>query len=146
MNTVLIVRTDGGARGNPGPAAIGVVLEDEHGQVVREFGRYLGETTNNQAEYQALLAGLEEAKKLKAKEVRCFLDSELVVKQLNREYKVKDKALAPWFVKVWNASQNFTKATFSHVTRDQNRRADALVNQALDEQGVPRSTFSNSRE
>ncbi len=128
----MILRTDGGARGNPGPAAIGVVIADEQGGMVREFGRYIGETTNNQAEYQALLAGLEEAKKLGATEVHCYLDSELVVKQLRQEYKVKDKGLAPLFVKVWNLSQSFTKVTYTSVPREQNKRADMLVNQTLD--------------
>jgi len=136
MAKVIIVRTDGGARGNPGPAAIGVVLEDEHGKVLKEFGRYLGETTNNQAEYQALLAGLEVAQELGASEVRCYLDSELVVKQLQQEYKVKDKGLAPLFVKAWNLSQLFSKISYHHVPREQNQRADALVNQTLDSQGV----------
>lgn len=146
MGKILILRTDGGARGNPGPAAIGVVLENEQGKVVREFGCYLGEATNNQAEYQALLAGLGEAKKLGATEVRCYLDSELVVKQLKQEYKVKDKELAPLFVRVWNLAQHFKNVSYRHVPREQNRRADALVNSALDEHGVPRSIFSNSRE
>jgi len=134
MPKVIIVRTDGGARGNPGPAAIGVVLEDEHGKVVKEFGRYIGETTNNQAEYQALLAALEAAQELGASEVRCYLDSLLVVKQLQQEYKVKDKGLAPLFIKAWNVSQSFSKISYHHVPREQNERADALVNQALDAQ------------
>lgn len=133
MPKVIILRTDGGARGNPGPAAIGVVLQDEQGKVVKEFGRYIGETTNNQAEYQALLAGLEETKVHGAVEVHCYLDSELVVKQLKREYRVKDKDLAPLFVKVWNIAQSFVQVSFSHVPREQNKHADALVNQALDE-------------
>lgn len=133
MKTI-VLRTDGGARGNPGPAAIGVVLEGEKGKVLKEFGRYLGEATNNQAEYRALLAGLEEAKKLKAEEVCCYLDSELVVKQLKQEYRVKDKELAPLFVKVWNISQSFKRVTYHHVPREQNRRADALVNHTLDRQ------------
>lgn len=132
MSGVIITHTDGGARGNPGPAAIGVVLENESGEVVREFGRYIGETTNNQAEYQALLAALEEAHKRKAEEVRCLLDSELVVKQLNREYKVKDKELAPLFIKIWNISQSFKKISFTHIPRERNKRADALVNLELD--------------
>lgn len=132
MSKLLILKTDGGARGNPGPAAIGVVLEDAQGKEVKAFGRYIGETTNNQAEYRALQAGLEEAARLSATEVRCYLDSELVVKQLKLEYKVKDKELAPVFMKVWNLVQQFTKVTFTHVPREKNHRADALVNQALD--------------
>lgn len=129
---VLILRTDGGARGNPGPAAIGVVLEDEQGKELKAFGRYIGETTNNQAEYQALLAGLEEAKRLGVQGLACFLDSELVVRQMNQEYKVKDRELASLFVKVWNISQSFKAISFTHVAREQNKRADQLVNEALD--------------
>ncbi len=128
----LITRTDGGARGNPGPAAMGVVIEDLDGRVVKKFGRYIGETTNNQAEYQALLAALEEAKKMGATTVTCYLDSELVVKQLNRQYRVKDQGLAVWFVKIWNLSQEFKKISFHHVLREKNKAADALVNEVLD--------------
>ncbi len=134
MTKKIILRVDGGARGNPGPAAIGVVLEDETGKVIREFGKYIGETTNNQAEYQALFFGLEEAKKLGATEIKCFLDSELVVKQLNREYKIKDADLGKWFIKIWNISQKFTNVTYAHILRGQNKRADWLLNQALDQQ------------
>ncbi len=132
MTKKIILRADGGARGNPGPAAIGVVLEDETGKIIREFGKYIGETTNNQAEYQALFFGLEEAKKLGADEVKCYLDSELVVKQLNREYKIKDADLGKWFIKIWNISQKFSKVIYIHVLRGQNKRADWLLNQALD--------------
>jgi ribonuclease HI len=133
MDKVFTIRTDGGARGNPGPAAIGVVIEDSKGAVVKSFGRYIGETTNNQAEYQALVAALEEVKTLGAKEVHCYLDSELVVKQLRQEYKVKDKGLASLFVKAWNLSQSFNKVTYTSVPRERNSAADSLVNQALDE-------------
>lgn len=132
MSKIIILKTDGGARGNPGPAAIGVVLENDKGKVLKEFGRYIGETTNNQAEYQALLAGLIEAHKFGAEEVSCYLDSELVVKQLKREYKVKDKELASLFVKIWNLSQNFKKISYHHIPREQNMHADMLVNKALD--------------
>lgn len=135
MSKKIILRTDGGARGNPGPAAIGVVLEDGKGNVLKEFGKYLGETTNNQAEYQALAAGLQEALSMNAEQVHCYLDSELVVKQLKREYRVKDENLATWFVKIWNLSQKFQSITFNHVPRAKNKRADALVNEALDQYG-----------
>ncbi len=131
MNNV-IIHSDGGARGNPGPAAIGAVIADENGAVLATVSRYIGETTNNQAEYQAVIAGLEEALKLGAEQASCILDSELVVKQLNREYKVKNKELAPQFVKVHNLTLQFKKVTFSHVRREQNKEADRLVNEALD--------------
>ncbi len=126
-----VLHTDGGARGNPGPAGIGAVLNIQ-GQK-KMFKQYIGETTNNQAEYQALLLGLQEALKAQVEEIDCYLDSELVVKQLNREYKVKNPDLAPWFVKIFNLSQQFKKITFQHVYRSENKEADSLVNQAIDE-------------
>ena len=124
------LHTDGGARGNPGPAGIGAVLQI--GEEIYEFKKYIGETTNNQAEYQALVLGLEKAKEHSVTEVECLLDSELVVKQLNREYKVKDKDLGVQFVKVWNLMQGFKKVTFKHIFREQNKEADRLVNEAID--------------
>jgi ribonuclease HI len=127
----LQIYTDGGARGNPGPAGIGVVIWNGN-ELVGRHKKYIGEATNNQAEYQAIILGLEQAKKLGAEELECFLDSELVVKQLNREYKVKDKDLAPLFVRVWNLSLGFKKIIFRHVPREENREADKLVNEAID--------------
>ena len=131
MNKI-IIHSDGGARGNPGPSGIGVVLNDESGAVVAEISRYLGETTNNQAEYKALIAGLEKAKDLEVEEVACYLDSELVVKQLNHEYKVKSADLAPLFLKVHNLSLSFKKISYTHVRREQNKIADRLANEAMD--------------
>lgn len=126
------IYSDGGARGNPGPAAIGVYIEDETGKKIKSISRYIGETTNNQAEYQAVLAGLIYIKDLKPKEVSCFLDSELVVKQLKGEYKVKDPALAEQFIKIWNLQHEFEKISFTHIRREKNKLADSLVNLALD--------------
>ncbi len=131
MNKI-IIHSDGGARGNPGPAGIGAILNAEDGIVLAEISQYLGETTNNQAEYKALIAGLEKAVELKAEEVVCYLDSELVVKQLNREYKVKNAELAPLFLKVHNLSLSFKKITFTHVRREHNKEADRLANLAMD--------------
>lgn len=128
----IIIHSDGGARGNPGPAGIGAILHGADAKVVAEISKYIGETTNNQAEYQALIAALEKAKELKAEEVDCFLDSELVVKQLNREYKVKNAELAPLFLKVYNLSLSFKKIRFSHIRREFNKEADCLANQAMD--------------
>lgn len=127
----LTLYSDGGARGNPGPAAIGYVLTN-CGNVVAEHGEVIGETTNNVAEYTAVLQGLTRAHELGATHVSCKLDSLLVVEQLNRNYKVKDANLAQLFTKVWNLSQRFQRVTFQHVRREQNHHADALVNQALD--------------
>lgn len=129
---MLHIYTDGGARGNPGPAAAGIVLKDEKNKNIAAFGRCLGETTNNQAEYQALILGLERAKELGASEVKCFADSELMIKQLNHQYKVRDKDLAPLFLKIWNLSTRFKKISYHHIPRERNKEADRLVNEALD--------------
>lgn len=131
MNKIIIF-SDGGARGNPGPAGIGAVLYDENKKIVAEISQYLGETTNNQAEYKALIAALKEAKRLKAEELTCYLDSELVVKQLNREYKIKNKDLAPLFLEVYNLSLSFKKISFIHIPREKNTVADSLANKAMD--------------
>lgn len=128
----LIIHSDGGARGNPGPAGIGALLTDENGLVISEVSEFIGNTTNNQAEYRALLAGLEKAKSLGADEVACFLDSELVVKQVNHEYKVKNKELAPLFLKVHNLVTSFKKTSFRHIPRELNKEADRLANEAMD--------------
>ncbi len=128
----LIIHSDGGARGNPGPAGIGAIINREDGQVVAEISQFLGHATNNQAEYQALLAGLEKAVILGADTLDCFLDSELVVKQINREYKVKNKELAPLFLKVYNLTTKFKNIRFIHIPREQNKEADRLANEAMD--------------
>ncbi|WKZ24930.1 MAG: ribonuclease HI family protein [Patescibacteria group bacterium] len=128
----LIIHSDGGSRNNPGQAAIGVVVANEQGEVITTISRSLGIATNNQAEYAAVIAGLEKAKELKAQEVECFLDSELVVKQLKGEYKVKNKDLAPFFLKAYNLSVKLKKVTFRHIRREENQEADRLVNEALD--------------
>ena len=123
--------SDGGARGNPGPAAIGAVLMSDN-KILGEVSKYIGETTNNQAEYQALLAGLSLALEHGIDHLNCYLDSELVVKQMRQEYKVKDKELQKIFVKVWNESLKFKQITYQHIPREQNKEADRLVNLALD--------------
>jgi len=128
----LIIYSDGGARGNPGPAGIGAVIYDEEKNIVHEISEYLGETTNNQAEYRAVIAAIEKLKEFEVEELNFFLDSELVVKQLNGQYKVKNAGLAPLFVKIHNARQSFKKVTFSHVRREYNKEADALANKAMD--------------
>lgn len=128
----LIIHSDGGARGNPGPAGIGVVIHNEKEKLVAEISRFLGVSTNNQAEYRALIAGLEKAVELGAESVDCYLDSELVVKQINHEYKVKNKELAPLFLKVYNLLTKFKSYNFRHVPREQNKEADCLANEAMD--------------
>ena len=128
----LIIYTDGGARGNPGPAGAGAVVYDEKKNKAAEVKKYLGERTNNQAEYEGAILGMQKAKELKATEVDMYLDSELVAKQLDRKYKIKDKDLGPLFVKVWNLSLSFKKVNYFHVTRERNKAADKLVNEAID--------------
>lgn len=124
--------SDGGARGNPGPAGIGVVIKDINGAIIEEHGEYIGETTNNQAEYKALIKALELGLELGASEAQCFLDSELVVRQLKQEYKVKEPGLQKLFIVAWNLSQKYKKISFTHVRREFNTEADRLVNNALD--------------
>ncbi|MFH2063464.1 MAG: ribonuclease HI family protein [bacterium] len=127
-----IIHTDGGARGNPGPSGIGVLIEDQDGNTVLEHSRYLGEVTNNQAEYTAVIDALEHSKERGAEELEFYLDSELVVRQLNGDYRVKDRDLAKLFLKVWNLKSSFRKVTFTHIRREQNKRADRLANEAMD--------------
>lgn len=128
----LIIFTDGGARGNPGPAGIGAVLYDENKVLVAEVSEYLGVATNNQAEYKALIAALKKAQELGASELDCYLDSELVVKQLKREYKVKNADLAPLFLIIHNLSLSFKKISYTHIPREKNKEADRLANEAMD--------------
>jgi len=123
--------TDGGARGNPGPGAIGVVLK-KGAEIIFAQGRCMGEITNNQGEYSAIIGGLEVAKKMKISNLECFLDSELVVKQLNGEYKVKDEKLKILFQRVKKLEEDFDSISFNHVPREKNKLADKLVNEALD--------------
>ncbi|MDO8513165.1 MAG: ribonuclease HI family protein [bacterium] len=130
----LIVNTDGGARGNPGPAGIGVVVE-RCGNIVYEASKYIGETTNNQAEYRALIEALEwvSENRENEEEVECRLDSELVVKQLNGEYRLKNEGLRPLYQRVVDLRQKIGgRMMFCHVGRGENKRADRLVNKAID--------------
>jgi len=132
MIMVLKIFTDGGARGNPGPAGIGAVAYDESGKAVFTVSEYIGEATNNQAEYKAVIAALEKAKECNAQELDFYLDSELIVKQIKREYKVKNVDLSPLFLKVYNLTLGFKKVKFTHVPREKNKEADRLVNEAID--------------
>lgn len=124
---------DGGSRGNPGPSACGYVLLDENGQVLVDEGVYLGITTNNQAEYQGLKSGLEEARRMGAKEVDVRLDSLLVINQMKGVFKVKNRDLWPIHQSIKELAASFRKVTFTHVPRELNKMADAAVNRALDE-------------
>jgi ribonuclease HI len=124
--------SDGGARGNPGPAGIGAVIYNEDNKILAQISEYLGVTTNNQAEYRALIAALKKAKELGVEKVECYLDSELVVKQLNHEYKVKNKDLAPLFLEIHNLVVSFKSINFFHIRREYNKEADRLANEAMD--------------
>ena len=126
---------DGGARGTPGPAAIGVVIRSGS-EVVGEVSERIGEATNNVAEYRALLAGIEKASELGATELELVGDSELVVRQVRGEYKVKNAGIKPLHAEVLMALDGFDSWTIEHVRREENAEADALVNQALDAGGT----------
>ena len=128
----LVVHVDGGARGNPGPAAVGVVIATPDGEVVHAVGETIGEATNNVAEYRALLRGIELARERGASELEIYGDSELVVKQVRGEYRVKDAGLKPLHAEARAALAEVGSWTFDHVRRDDNAHADDLVNQALD--------------
>lgn len=124
--------TDGGSRGNPGPSASGYVLMDKDDNVIKKSGIYLGITTNNQAEYQALKLGLEEAQKLGARDVDVYLDSLLVVNQMKGIFKVKNRDLWPIHEAIKEQVKQFKKVSFTHVPRLMNKLADAEVNETLD--------------
>ena len=129
----LVVNVDGGARGNPGPAAIAAVVKDGDGTLLEERGERIGEATNNVAEYRALLLGIERAAALGAREIELIGDSELIVRQVNGEYKVKDATLRDLNAEVRAALEGFEDWSIRHVRRDDNAEADRLVNATLDE-------------
>jgi ribonuclease HI len=131
----VVVHVDGGARGNPGPAAAGAVISTPDGEVVDEASETIGVATNNVAEYRGLLLGLDRARELGASEVEVVNDSELVAKQVNGLYKVKHRDMKPLHAAAMQALQGFERWTMRSVPRAQNAGADALVNQALDAQG-----------
>jgi ribonuclease HI len=137
----IIIYTDGGSRGNPGPAAIGVIFTDEKGKVIKEYGQKIGRATNNEAEYEAVIFALQKAKALfgkqKAKntEIEIRTDSEFLSKQLNGEYKILDRKIEALFLQTWNLKIDFGKVIFKYIPRVENREADKLVNRALDYKG-----------
>ena len=131
----LVVHVDGGARGNPGPAAIGVVISKPDGELVDELGEPIGAASNNVAEYRARLRGVEQAAALGAREVELVNDSELIARQLTGAYKVKHPAMKPLFEEAVAALRAFDSWTITTVPRAENARADELVNQALDAAG-----------
>ena len=137
----IIVYTDGGSRGNPGKAAIGVVFCNEKEQIIKKYGEYLGDSlTNNDAEYQAIIFALKKFKTVFGKaiaensDVLVRADSELVVKQLNGEYRLQDPKIQQFFIEIWNLKFDFKSVKFKHIPREKNKEADRLVNEALDAQ------------
>jgi len=123
---------DGASRSNPGPAAVGIYIENEKGEAVDEYCEYIGETTNNIAEYTALIRGLERAQKVGATEVLVYSDSQLVVRQLSGEYRVKSPHLKGLHIAALSLLNAFDNVAIEHVSRDRTTRADALANEALD--------------
>ena len=129
----LTIYSDGGARGNPGPAGFGVVIDDEQGKKIDEHAEYIGETTNNQAEYRGAIWGLKRAAELGATAVELKADSLLLVKQANGEYKVKHPEIAQRFLQLKNAEASINgRVKYTHIPREKNKRADALANAAMD--------------
>lgn len=139
----IIMYSDGGSRGNPGPAALGVHIET----LDKKYGEFLGMKTNNEAEYAAIVSGLKKIKSLIGKEkakktaVECRMDSELACKQLNHEYKIENEKLQPLFLEVWNLMLDFSEVKFVHVRREYNTVADACANQAMDEVAKQKNLF-----
>ena len=134
----IFVYTDGGARGNPGPAAVGMVIKKKEGAVIKSYQEVIGERTNNEAEYEAVILALRKLKfllgreRVKKIEITVYLDSLLVVSQLQGEYKIEEERLFPLFIKIWNLRMAFGKIIFQHIPREKNKEADRLVNDALD--------------
>ncbi|HUU08837.1 MAG TPA: ribonuclease HI family protein [Dehalococcoidales bacterium] len=127
----VIIFTDGASRGNPGPAAIGAVIQDEAGKPIASLSQRIGTTTNNEAEYRAIIAGLQKAVSLGAREVELKSDSELVVRQINGSYRVKAPALKPLYQQVKKLQGFVERLTITHISRRQNTKADRLANKAL---------------
>lgn len=133
----IVIYTDGGSRGNPGPAAIGVILTNERGKMIKEYAEKIGRATNNEAEYEAVIFALQKAKllfgkrKIKTMNIEVKTDSEFVTKQLNGQYKILDRKIEQLFLKTWNLRVGLGKVKFTHIPRNKNLEADRLVNQAL---------------
>lgn len=135
-----IIHCDGGSRGNPGDAAIGVFIEESGGTLKKEYGEYIGRETNNVAEYKAVIFGLKKIKQLVGKEVafgskvEVWVDSELLERQVNGHYKIMDANIQPLFLELWNLKIDFNDIKFKHVPREKNKEADRMVNAALDKE------------
>lgn len=134
----IVIYTDGGSRGNPGPAGAGVVVTDGKGNIIKKYSNFLGVKTNNEAEYEAVIFGLQKIKallgkeKIKNMEVEFRLDSQLIARQLNGKYKIEEERLFPLFIKIWNLKMDFGSIKFSEIPREKNKEADRLANEAMD--------------
>ena len=142
----IVVYTDGGSRGNPGPSGVGVVISDNRNRIIKEYSQAVGTKTNNEAEYEAVIFALQKVKHLFGKHktrdlnIEIKMDSELVCRQLSGKYKIVEEKLFPLFIKVWNLRLDFGKISFSEIPRERNQRADRLANQAMDRR-VTKSMF-----
>ena len=136
----VIVYTDGGSRGNPGPAGIGVVVANEKGEFIKKYSKEIGIRTNNEAEYEAVIFALQKLKQLFGKnktkdlDVEFKMDSQLVARQLGGKYKIEEEKLFPLFIKIWNLKMNFGSISFIEIPRKKNKEADKLANEAMDAQ------------
>lgn len=134
----IIIYTDGGSRGNPGPAAVGIVICDGKGGAIKKYSKDIGVRTNNEAEYEAVIFALRKMKQLFGKEkvhdidIEFRMDSELVARQLRGEYKIEEEKLFPLFIKVWNIKMDFGNIFFTEIPREKNKEADKLLNEELD--------------
>ncbi len=144
----IVIYTDGGSRGNPGNAAIGVVFCNEKEEIIKKFGEYLGDNlTNNDAEYQAVIFALKKFKSVFGKsvaevsEVEVRSDSELLVNQMNGKYKIENEKIQKFFIEIWNLKIDFQNVKFKAIPREKNKEADKLVNEALDAQGSSQKLF-----
>ena len=144
----IVIYTDGGSRGNPGKAAIGVVFCNEKGDVIKKFGEYLGDNlTNNEAEYQAVIFALKKFKSVfgksiaKVSEVEVRSDSELLVNQMSGKYKIENENIQKFFIEIWNLMIDFQGVKFKAIPREKNKEADAMVNEALDGLGSSQKLF-----
>ena len=132
----LTIHIDGAARGNPGPASIGATLKDGSGNLIASISQPIGRATNNQAEYRAIIAALEKAVSLSASQAEIYLDSLLVVKQINGQYRVKNKTLQPLYRKVKELQNQLISFKIGHIIRQKNKEADRLVNKAINLGGL----------
>lgn len=134
----IIVYTDGGSRGNPGPAGVGVVISNSKDKVIKKYSQDIGEKTNNEAEYEAVILALQKIKHLFGKqktrdlEIEMRMDSELVARQLGGKYKIMEEKLFPLFIKIWNLRMDFGNIEFIEIPREKNKEADRLANEAMD--------------